>query len=1830
MSIPESLAGALDQAAPPGATAPPGVGAAPAPGAGAAPGRVAPPGVPDLGVGFDVPNPALVSPDMLTRQFQAIRTFERTSQLPAPMPDRVKTALLVLPDIPNERAMARFLDSLQKDLAEADRKIMEARSKPAQPGLEQAEDLELRAADNIGNDFRLLLHDVAGGNIYAPPAVIGSDPDSPIIAFKRAAIEKGLLPADTKLDASWNPALNNAYFELKSKEIGEFLSGERQGAVSTGKPGGGGILGFLDEWTSPSSLISSAASVIGLPDLSDLGDQFNSWGDNIAEWIDDPLDLKKLGGALGPIDDIIFPAMNIALLASGVGGVATMARMSWAGQAQFAGRWGARLGATATAQMAQAATPGLIGGRLAASSGAFRAGVGSSMNAWRAHGATQTARKLVGEGMKLGFAGQLEAEISPDRKLWLAPFGSVEQTAERRIEEFKNWRTGNPWAVGAASIFEVGFTPASVLKPGRVMNPAKDVWKSIPDRILKVPLLSEAPDAAEHSIKLTADSWRIINGTRDELWPPGVSRAVFNKMDSPLKAVAYYMGASADDLMAGGARTQNALAEVQETFFNSIMDGALDKVSEGIAAVHYTEGMSDEKKHMIFMKVRGHREALLRDLSELVDSDMDKYERARTMAAHMVGPLIPENIKDGAALEGWAEFTQTKIDQVADLVEATPDEHLGEWAKIISNHQEIRMAVANDLLDHVDESLLQRIFSEQGASFRYGPQFRHAQDGVREMVDSGIQIPKVVRPDSSVDVFTDLFDGNEELAWMMPGLTYANDGVNISTTAVDRAAAMVDTGRYSITPGALRTMTTQQAEFLETGLTQMLDAQAKMKALAAVDDVAARGRLGTFAEVKASLEDFARGEPIWSLSEESLKEWAKTTPLWDAARRKDDVAAAQVLAAQGIQFLANHNYDMELGFDSLDDVLETINKADFWKKAGIQHRPVFNNAAMQLGETDLATKLTELKNRKWRFATEVDVQIPGGEGRYRAVIGDSFLRAADLRNMYSPLADIQYKHVSRRSMGLFGQRLTVDQHKLQETNFRNHLVAVLREKSKYNEATEAWELGEEFTKLGFWENFDLDPYGNDVTAVIAGMSAPHNAIRTKAAQVRDHVRGVLPGIGSATTTNTLGYSWMSEDGAAMKMTLARLGITGNGADAVIEAARRSVDMGWEYQGLASMGTRLSREGWLRQISGGLRYHPAGEELGNSSKALRVLGFGAHTDEQDVFRSYKAIGAALAMGVFQGVDTAIDGGDTTDVLTSAAIGGAAAGAAVGASAALEGKGAFARTALRYAAFDQFGGVEDPEDFLKGMAAATVGTALVRGGAGKTYGILKQQGWGEYSKVGERFERIRNQIRFGLSPIFDVQRRIEGLALGHTTVLTTADGRRVTTPTAYRPMNGRYGAIKRMRDIQDVDGKTVVGNLSGMRDDQIRDQIMEGYKAATRGQPFEEAITLATERVVDAGMTGFSPQEAMASAWVQLRQAGVDNEQALDAARRIYAYGSKARSGLEQSVNFVFFPFSFQKQYLGRMAEFFSEDLGRLMLVQNSLKAFELLEQETSLADLVEDRLPMMRQVRKLNNFAYGISPGQFGGINAPYIDALRRVGNVNPASYIPGVRDTALGGDLQVSEGVDAVINLFVPQGLHIESVSDVDEFSREIERVLPLWRDTMDLKEDVMEAHYVATSPSLQLKKADEQDGWDRYTELKDEFAATAAQLGVSYGTLRTDPRYEAFQTEFLRRVRELEIKHPAWMESRSESTERSITKQSELRRISALPETDAEEKLAEFVREVKQVESLYGLDIEDMPGGIQRQLRRKAQRLAVEEPKFRRQYERFFLRSLGPIELRL
>lgn len=530
-----------------------------------------------------------------------------------------------------------------------------------------------------------------------------------------------------------------------------------------------------------------------------------------------------------------------------------------------------------------------------------------------------------------------------------------------------------------------------------------------------------------------------------------------------------------------------------------------------------------------------------------------------------------------------------------------------------------------------------------------------------------------------------------------------------------------------------------------------------------------------------------------------------------------------------------------------------------------------------------------------------------------------------------------------------------------------------------------------------------------------------------------------------------------------------------------------------------------------------------------------------------------------------------------VASSQVLGGAAAGAAVG---AYEGR---------------HDGVFD-DDMLHGAAMGGLGGLGLRHAAGKTYGYLP-----------DGLTRLNTALRYTLSFTFDAGRYMEQNTIAMA---------KYSLPPMFSPK--RY-----MTSGREFKSPFSHGTVAG---DEAWDHAVRFWDELN-GTSYFHNIDDIDRRMYQAGLLGFQPRNWEAAQAFQLYQRGWDVGKIKDAVSEIGRYGV-GRSAAEKSANFVFFPFSFSKKYLETLGDFILGAPGRNLLLTEGLRRYRESSLDEKWNSFVQDHAPILEQLWRVNNLAFGLSPGRF------FLEGLGdnrtvtgNVAHILSAFFVPSGAVTPLAQ--AAGTAGDLGVNAFMPvvlTGESIDRLGGVDSFADVVTRYIPFTRELEDYFRGVTEqkaALFEGRTPWSQLS---EYAGAQK--EAKARYAPLATAMGYSSvdGYLQSDVGAPA-RAELDALERELQLKYPTGFRLSTEITNEAAVTDAQMLEILENPTPSAAEQRIIEMREaenaMEQVSQL--VDIPAFDSLLAQRIREMAAEHA-DDRRFQELYSTFFERTYGPI----
>ena len=421
----------------------------------------------------------------------------------------------------------------------------------------------------------------------------------------------------------WLPEYSFAARQLNFDNMTKRFQGEEPGSLSIDK-----VFEFVDEWLSPRGLYRAAVELDLWWDVGQITTEFEEWGAKVEAWNEDKFDPRKMIDMLtGPLDDILFPALNLALMFVGVGEVVAVTRglaLGVKGARALAGTYrgakGLKFAAAAADDVSRSALKGAadIARFSEPSFIARKLGNPAVMEQWRRNSAVILGKKINQQGLRAGFSSNLQQAIDADRGGKSLDHFTDGRVGDRVYETFSNPMFD--WGV------DLLLFPTNIWNPGTFSKPAR-ASLAVAQRGFR--------KAAENQDLLIA--WdRPVRTFLEELDPSAAaSIKIFDNLGvkTPKAAARKYKKLSRSDM-------GDALAQ---TFF----DG--DKESMG-TAMGFVAAMAGFDQH-----ARGVADALVGSaLHELDSGTRYAFHHARNQLTAQLRIVDPDDV--GGLIDHMAKY----------------------------------------------------------------------------------------------------------------------------------------------------------------------------------------------------------------------------------------------------------------------------------------------------------------------------------------------------------------------------------------------------------------------------------------------------------------------------------------------------------------------------------------------------------------------------------------------------------------------------------------------------------------------------------------------------------------------------------------------------------------------------------------------------------------------------------------------------------------------------------------------------------------------------------------------------------------------------------------------------------------------------------------------------------------------------------------------------------------------------------------------------------------------------------------------------------------------
>lgn len=333
-------------------------------------------------------------------------------------------------------------------------------------------------------------------------------------------------------------------------------------------------------------------------------------------------------------------------------------------------------------------------------------------------------------------------------------------------------------------------------------------------------------------------------------------------------------------------------------------------------------------------------------------------------------------------------------------------------------------------------------------------------------------------------------------------------------------------------------------------------------------------------------------------------------------------------------------------------------------------------------------------------------------------------------------------------------------------------------------------------------------------------------------------------------------------------------------------------------------------------------------------------------------------------------------------------------------------------------------------------------------------------GSYGYLPQTLRRAHMAVQFSLSPTFDASRFAEAMAFGKM--------RGGDIPLKMATNAKRFVTNFEEGFIHPTTGKRVQGTEAFDAMVEFGDELLYG-RAVNKN--FDEVQL----QLLNQGALGYKPREVEygMAFWLASRKAAKgplsanDLDEIKETVMQITQYGAKQTS-IGNTAHFVFFPFLFSRKQLSAMVDFTLAAPTRNLLVHEGFRRWYQVTDDESLSskfgEFMEKHVPLAKELERINNLAYGVSPGRF------FLDGIMdkptegKVAQALGAFFLPGGVHSTVGDTLGAATSMtlrsDSDLNplkqFFVPQvwvddGKIMNAESG--DYLNLAERLIPAYRD---------------------------------------------------------------------------------------------------------------------------------------------------------------------------------
>jgi len=501
------------------------------------------------------------------------------------------------------------------------------------------------------------------------------------------------------------------------------------------------------------------------------------------------------------------------------------------------------------------------------------------------------------------------------------------------------------------------------------------------------------------------------------------------------------------------------------------------------------------------------------------------------------------------------------------------------------------------------------------------------------------------------------------------------------------------------------------------------------------------------------------------------------------------------------------------------------------------------------------------------------------------------------------------------------------------------------------------------------------------------------------------------------------------------------------------------------------------------------------------------------------------------------------------------------------------------------------------------------ALLGAGAGVGLNVLARY---THGYLPDALARANSALRFSLSPAFDARR----YAKTNLIAMTRYDLPGILRPRSYIQARDDFRSLN--------DGRILHGEEAWREAVQYWDKL--------NGTSWFRQIDDVDRNLFAEGLLGYAPKNMEAAYSYLLKQRGWEDSKIIDAVSHISRYGV-GRTAAEKTVNYIFFPFSFEKKLISQLSDAVLQAPARNLLIYQGLRNYYSMGLDKRVNDLLQNHAPLLNALGDLNAFRYGLGPGEFmlSGLG----DRRSNLGRVSQALATvmgPG----AVGGSLSRSAGLvgDMAAQAFVPivvtgEGINRLRANHNMSFSDVAQQYIPLIHDLSSYASDLGEQTKALTQGETSY--AQMQDYYDQLSEFDQQHAPLALAMGyqdVSSFYRSNAGQYVSQQRQQLQN--QLATKYPSGFQLVTQSTDGALLNQKAFYDLLRNPHrTVAENQILGLHQQEQEMSMMKSLGL--MSSSLEQlalgQSIREEATKHTNDPQFVELYNLLFEPNYGPIQ---